>query len=120
MAKDDRERDTSGTGPGGSSAGALKSGDRDDRKELDSLKGQVRDLTAQTEEVLSHSANATLRRAGDAASEMMSGVSAKGREAIEGMQEVKDTLAGAIDASLKNRRTRHWRWRLAWDSCSRG
>ena len=34
---------------------------------------------------------------------MMSGVGAKGREAVEGMQEVKDNLAGAIDASLKNR-----------------
>jgi ElaB/YqjD/DUF883 family membrane-anchored ribosome-binding protein len=103
MAKDDRERDTSGTGPLASPAGALKSGHRDDRKELDSLKGQVRDLTAQTQEVLSHSTNATLRRAGDAASEMISGVSAKSREAMEGVQEVKDNLAGAIDASLKNR-----------------
>ena len=46
MAKDDRDRDASGSGRGGSPAGALKSGDRDDRKELDSLKGQVRDLTA--------------------------------------------------------------------------
>jgi hypothetical protein len=44
-----------------------------------------------------------LKRASYAASEMMSGVNAKGREAVEGVQEVKDKFMGAIDASLKNR-----------------
>jgi len=74
-----------------------------DRSELDVLTRQVGELSEQVQGFLSQSAEATLRRAGDAASEMMSGVGAKGREAVEGMQEVKDNLAGAIDASLKNR-----------------
>jgi hypothetical protein len=34
---------------------------------------------------------------------MVSGVGAKGREAVEGVREVKDNLAGAIDASLEKR-----------------
>jgi hypothetical protein len=42
----------------------MKSGTPDDRQELDSLKDQVRDLTAQMQDALSDSASATLRPAG--------------------------------------------------------
>jgi hypothetical protein len=34
---------------------------------------------------------------------MMSDVGAKGREAVEGVREVKDNLMGAIDVSLEKR-----------------
>jgi ElaB/YqjD/DUF883 family membrane-anchored ribosome-binding protein len=47
--------------------------------------------------------SAALKSASDAAGELMSGASAKGREAMEGVQEVKDNLAAAIDTSLKKR-----------------
>jgi ElaB/YqjD/DUF883 family membrane-anchored ribosome-binding protein len=98
---DDRKRDVSGAP--GESQGDTKTSAAKDRTELDSLTRQVGELREQIQRFLSESAGATLRRAGDAASEMMSGVGAKGREAVEGMQEVKDNLAGAIDASLKDR-----------------
>jgi ElaB/YqjD/DUF883 family membrane-anchored ribosome-binding protein len=73
------------------------------RTELETLRRQVSELTAQVQGHLSESAAASLKRAGDAASEMMSGVSAKSREAVEGVREVKDNLTGAIDASLEKR-----------------
>jgi ElaB/YqjD/DUF883 family membrane-anchored ribosome-binding protein len=73
------------------------------RTELETLRRQVGDLTAQVQGYLSKSAAASLKRAGDAASEMMSGVGAKGRDAVEGVREVKDNLKGAIDASLEKR-----------------
>ena len=98
---DDRKRDASTAASG--SQGGTKASATEDRTELDSLTRQVGELSEQVQRFLSESAGATLGRAGDAASEMMSGVGAKGREAVEGMQEVKDNLAGAIDASLKNR-----------------
>jgi hypothetical protein len=98
---DDRKTNAS-TASSGSQEGS-KASATEDRTELDSLTRQVGELREQVQRFLSGSAGATLRRAGDAASEMMSGVGAKGREAVEGMQEVKDNLAGAIDASLKNR-----------------
>jgi hypothetical protein len=63
----------------------------------------VSELTAQVQGYLSESATASLKRAGNAASEMMSGVGAKSREAVEGIREVKDNLTGAIDASLETR-----------------
>ena len=73
------------------------------RKELESLRQQVSELTGQLQRHVSGSAGAALKRAGDAASKMMSGVDAKGRQAVEGVQEIKDNLAGAVDTSLKNR-----------------
>jgi ElaB/YqjD/DUF883 family membrane-anchored ribosome-binding protein len=85
------------------SQGGAKSSAVQDRTELDSLTRQVGELSEQVQRFLSESAEATLRRAGDTATAMMSGVGVKGREAMEGMQEVKDNLAGAIDASVKNR-----------------
>jgi ElaB/YqjD/DUF883 family membrane-anchored ribosome-binding protein len=74
-----------------------------EKSELETLRRQVSELTAQVQSQLSESAAASLKRAGDAASEMMSGVGAKGREAVEGVREVKDNLTGAIDASLEKR-----------------
>jgi ElaB/YqjD/DUF883 family membrane-anchored ribosome-binding protein len=77
---DDRKRDVSAApdeNQGGTKTSAAK-----DRTELDSLTRQVDELREQMQRFLSESAGATLRRAGDA---------------------VKDNLAGAIDASLKNR-----------------
>jgi ElaB/YqjD/DUF883 family membrane-anchored ribosome-binding protein len=73
------------------------------RTELETLRRQVSELTTQVQGHLSESAAASLKRAGDAASEMMSGVGAKGREAVEGAREVKDNLTGAIDTSLEKR-----------------
>jgi ElaB/YqjD/DUF883 family membrane-anchored ribosome-binding protein len=73
------------------------------RTELAELRRQVSELTTQVQGYLSESGAASLKRAGDAASEMMSGVGAKGREAVEGVREVKDNLTGAIDASLEKR-----------------
>jgi ElaB/YqjD/DUF883 family membrane-anchored ribosome-binding protein len=102
---DDRKRDVStasSEGQGGTQGGT-KASAAQDRTQIESLTRQVGELSEQVQRFLSESAGATLRRAGDAASEMMSGVGAKGREAVEGVQEVKDNLAGAIDASLKNR-----------------
>ena len=98
---DDCKRDAS-TASSESQDGA-KTSAAQDRTELDSLTRQVGELSEQVQRFLSESAEATLRRAGDAATAMTSGVGVKGREAMEGMQEVKDNLAGAIDASLKNR-----------------
>jgi ElaB/YqjD/DUF883 family membrane-anchored ribosome-binding protein len=98
---DDRKWDASTASSEGQ--GGTKTSAAQDRAELDSLTRQVGELSEQVQRFVSESAGATLRRVGDAASEMMSGVGAKGREAVEGMQEVKDNLAGAIDASLKNR-----------------
>jgi ElaB/YqjD/DUF883 family membrane-anchored ribosome-binding protein len=73
------------------------------RTELETLRRQVSELTAQVQGYLSESSAASLKRAGDAASEMMSDVGAKGREAVEGVREVKDNLMGAIDISLEKR-----------------
>jgi ElaB/YqjD/DUF883 family membrane-anchored ribosome-binding protein len=98
---DDRKRDVSTASS--ESQGGAKTSAVQDRTELDSLTRQVGELSEQVQRFLSESAEATLQRAGDAATAMMSGVGVKGREAMEGMQEVKDNLAGAIDASLKNR-----------------
>jgi ElaB/YqjD/DUF883 family membrane-anchored ribosome-binding protein len=74
-----------------------------ERSEFDSLRQQVSDLTTQVQQYLSGPASAVLKGASEAAGGVMSGVSTKGREAMEGVQEVKDNLAGAIDTSLKNR-----------------
>lgn len=74
-----------------------------ERTELETLRQQVSELTEQVQRHLSNSAGGALNRATDAAGEVMSGVSARGREAVAGVQEVKDNFAGAIDASLKNR-----------------
>ena len=71
------------------------------RAELKTLRRPVSKLTIQAEGYLSESATALLKRAGDAASEMMSGVRAKSREAVEGIREVKNNLTGAIDAPLE-------------------
>jgi ElaB/YqjD/DUF883 family membrane-anchored ribosome-binding protein len=73
------------------------------RTELETLRRQVSELTAQLQGYLSESAAASLKRAGEAASEMLSDVSVKGREAVEGVRDVKDNLTGAIDASLERR-----------------
>jgi ElaB/YqjD/DUF883 family membrane-anchored ribosome-binding protein len=97
---DDRKTDAS-TASSGSQRGTKAWAE--DRAELDSLSRQVGELSERVQRFLSESGGATLGRVGEAASEVMSGVGAKGREAVEGMQEVKDNLAGAIDASLKNR-----------------
>ena len=51
------------------------------RAKLKTLRRPVSKLTVQVEGYLSESATALLKRAGDAASEMMSGVRAKSREA---------------------------------------
>jgi ElaB/YqjD/DUF883 family membrane-anchored ribosome-binding protein len=90
-------------GPGGQtrspSSTAAQTTSAVQRTELETLRRQVSELTGH----ISESAAASLKRAGDAAGEMMSGVSAKGREAVEGVREVKDNLTGAIDASLEKR-----------------
>ena len=44
-----------------------------------------------------------LERAGEAASELLSGVGAKGNEAMEGVREVKNNLGAALEASLRRR-----------------
>ena len=74
-----------------------------DASEFGSLRQQVSDLTSQIQQHLAGPASNVLNSAGDAANEMMAGVSAKGREAVAGAQEVKDNFIGAIDNSLKNR-----------------
>ncbi len=73
------------------------------RSELEALRKQVSDLSEQVQNHLIASASAVLDRAGEAASQVTSGVGAKGREAVEGIREVKDNLTGAIDTSLEQR-----------------
>jgi hypothetical protein len=103
MAEDGRNRDDAPSAPSGGNPSGTKNSTARDQTELDSLSRQVGDLSEQVQRYVSGSVGAALRRAGDGTSEMMSYVGARGRKAVEDVQEVKDNLAGAIDASLKNR-----------------
>jgi len=75
----------------------------DVQDDVQALRDDVAKLTQQLADLASAKGGELWQRARDAADDVLSDASAKGREATDAVGEVRDNLTAALDESLENR-----------------